>query len=128
MDINIKASQYQPVAVAPPKPDNNSRPAETSDVSLKVVASPAVEKPTKPQYSENDLQQAVKQLNNFVQTTNRSLQFSVDNDSGTLVTKVVDAETDKVIWQMPTEDAIKLAESLTSLMKDGKINIFNSKA
>jgi flagellar protein FlaG len=122
MDINIKVSQYQS-AVATPKPENNSRPIEASVVSLK-----AVEKPTKPQYSENELQQAVKQLNDFAQNTNRSLQFSVDHTSGTLVTKVVDAETEKVIWQMPTEDAINLAHSLASLMKDGKINIFNSRA
>jgi len=127
MDINMKVSQYQS-AVATPKPDNNSRSVETPAVSLKVVESSTVDKLTKPQYSENDLQQAVKKLNDFVQSTNRSLQFSVDHDSGTLVTKVVDAETEKVIWQMPTENAIKLAESLTSLMKDGKINIFNSKA
>jgi len=127
MDINMMVSQYQST-VAPPKPDNNSRPAETPAVSLKVVGSSIIEKTTKPQYSENDLQQAVKQINEFVQTTNRSLHFSVDHDSGTLVTQVVDAETEKVIWQMPSEDAIKLAHNLTTLMKDGKINIFSSKA
>jgi len=82
----------------------------------------------KPGFSENDLKQAVSKLNDYAQNSNRNLQFTVDHDSGTLVTKVVDAETEKVIWQMPSEDAIKLAHNLTSMMNHGMINIFSSKA
>lgn len=123
MDININALPYQPPVITP-KTDNDSKPVDSSEAA----GTSSVAQAKKPEYSESELQQAVSKLNDFVQTTQKSLQFSVDKESGTMITKVIDSETDKVIWQMPTEDAIKLAHSLTSLMKDGAINMFSSKA
>ena len=127
MDINNNALQYQPTVITP-KTDKNGTTPEASVVSFETAKASVVAQAKTPAYSENDLQQAVKKLNDYVQTTNRSIQFSVDHDSGTLVTKVVDSETDKVIWQMPTEETIKLAQSLTSLFNDGAVSIFRSKA
>lgn len=123
MDININTLPYQPPVITP-KTDNDSKPVDSSEAA----GTSSVAQAKKPEYSESELQQAVSKLNDFVQTTQKSLQFSVDKESGTMITKVIDSETDKVIWQMPTEDAIKLAHSLTSLMKDGAINMFSSKA
>ena len=123
MDMNIKALQQQP-AVLTLKTENTRKSVGSFEAG---GASPVTEA-KKTEYTETELKQAVSKLNDYVQNTNRSVQFSVDHDSGTLVTKVVDAETEKVLWQMPSEDAIKLAHSLTSLMNSGLINIFSSKA
>ncbi len=132
MVININALQHQ-AAVTPTKTDNND-PVDLPVVSFEVEKASKASKDStvaqekKPEYSEDDLQHAVTKLNNFVQTINKSLQFSVDKESGIMITKVVDSETKKVIWQMPTEDTIKLARSLTSEMNPKTINIFSSKA
>jgi flagellar protein FlaG len=40
------------------------------------------------------------------------LQFSVDDELGRVVIRVVDPETREVIKQFPSEDAIALAKSL----------------
>jgi flagellar protein FlaG len=61
------------------------------------------------------LQEGVKELREFVKPYNTSLAFSVDEESGELVVKVTDDETGDVIRQIPSEDALKLAQALDTL-------------
>lgn len=42
----------------------------------------------------------------------RDLLFSIDNDTGKTVVKVVDSVTDKVIRQIPSEELIAIAKAL----------------
>jgi flagellar protein FlaG len=62
-----------------------------------------------------DAQQAADAMQEFVQPLNNTLQFSVDQDSGTTVIKVIDSATDKVIKQIPSEEAVALAKALDKL-------------
>ena len=59
-----------------------------------------------------ELDEAVSQLNDFVQNVQRDLQFEVDNDLGQMIVKVVDQKSQEVIRQIPDELALKLAENL----------------
>lgn len=59
-----------------------------------------------------ELSEKVSQLNDYVQSLHRNLEFQVDNATGQTVVKVVDQETDKVIRQIPDELALRLAEKL----------------
>ncbi|MDR3158392.1 MAG: flagellar protein FlaG [Zoogloeaceae bacterium] len=61
------------------------------------------------------LQEGVKELREFVKPYNTSLAFSVDEESGELVVKVTDNETGDMIRQIPSEDALKLAQALDTL-------------
>jgi len=70
------------------------------------------------------LDQAVSQLNDFVQTVQRDLQFEVDNDLGQTIVRVVDQSTQEVIRQIPNELALKLAENL---QQDEPLTLFNIK-
>ena len=60
-----------------------------------------------------DLQAAVVEMNDFVQSVNRDIDFRLDDDSGRVVVSITDRETGNVIRQIPSEDALKLAESLS---------------
>ncbi len=60
----------------------------------------------------HDVADAVKTLNVHVQQLRRELQFSVDENSGRTVIKVLDKETKQVIRQIPPEDAINFARRL----------------
>ena len=82
----------------------------------------------KSQRISDDLKQAVSQLNDFVQNMQRDLQFSIDKESGTMVVKVIDTKSEKVIRQMPSEETLRLARSLAEQSDDVTFNIFNSKA
>ena len=57
---------------------------------------------------------AVSKISDFVQNLQRDLQFSVDQDSGRTVIKVVDSETEQVIRQIPSEEMLRIAERLDS--------------
>ncbi|VAW54196.1 hypothetical protein MNBD_GAMMA05-1547 [hydrothermal vent metagenome] len=70
-----------------------------------------------------NIDEAVESLNNNAQVIRRELQFTIDKESGYTVIKVLDATTDEVIRQLPSEEAIKVAQRL----REGKsLEIFNS--
>ena len=60
------------------------------------------------------VESAVSRISDYVQNFQRDLQFSVDQDSGRSVIKVVDSETNQVIRQIPSEETLRIAEQLDS--------------
>ncbi len=61
---------------------------------------------------QQQLEQAVTQLNDYVQSIQRDLHFSLDEASGESVITVVDRESQKFIRQIPAEGALQLARNL----------------
>lgn len=59
-----------------------------------------------------EVNQAVERINDFVQSIQRKLNFSVDDASGHIVVKVLDADSGEIIRQMPAEVALRLARNL----------------
>jgi flagellar protein FlaG len=54
------------------------------------------------------LQHAVESINDLLQNQQRTLEFSVDDETGQVVVRVMDAERKDVIRQIPSELALKL--------------------
>jgi len=71
-----------------------------------------------------ELDEAVSQLNDYVQNVQRDLQFEVDNEMGQTIVRVVDQQTQEVIRQIPDEVAMRLAEKL---QQDEPLTLFNIK-
>jgi flagellar protein FlaG len=65
--------------------------------------------------SAQQIETAVSQLSEFVQTNNRKLNFSVDEGSNKQVVRVTDAESGQIIRQIPSEEVLKLSERLQDL-------------
>lgn len=61
------------------------------------------------------LEELVEQMQDSVKVMQRNLNFSIHDTTGTTVVKVMDASTGELIRQMPTEDALKLAERLDEM-------------
>ncbi|PAU80190.1 flagellar biosynthesis protein FlaG [Halovibrio salipaludis] len=59
-----------------------------------------------------ELDKAVSQLNDFVQSVQRDLEFEVNDETGQTVVRVIDQQTEEVVRQIPDELAVKLAENL----------------
>jgi uncharacterized FlaG/YvyC family protein len=55
------------------------------------------------------LRDAVSQLNKSVQNVRRELQFSVDEETGRVVVRVIDAVAGETIRQIPAEELLQLA-------------------
>ena|SRR5690554_5870236 len=56
--------------------------------------------------------EAIKRIQEFVDETQRGLQFSIDEDTGRIVVKVIARQSGEVIRQLPSEEALELAKRL----------------
>lgn len=65
--------------------------------------------------SREQLNSAVKATKDFVGTVNSSLEFSVDDDTGSTVVKILDKETKEVIRQIPSEEMLSIAKALDTI-------------
>ena len=61
------------------------------------------------------LEEAVADMQDFTQNIQRSLSFSINENTGRTVVEVTDKTTGEVIRQLPTEEALRLAESLEEM-------------
>lgn len=59
-----------------------------------------------------ELDSAVDRLNEYMKDSRRDLYFSVDEESGRVIVKVIDFETREVIRQIPSEEIMALAHGL----------------
>nr|WP_298139752.1 flagellar protein FlaG [uncultured Pseudomonas sp.] len=65
--------------------------------------------------SREQIEGAVASIQDFVQSVQRSINFSVEETSGRVVVKVTDAGSGDVIRQIPSEEALQLAENLSEV-------------
>jgi flagellar protein FlaG len=68
--------------------------------------------PTEKRPDRGELEQSVQDLNSLVQELQRELRFSVDDNSGDTIVKVIDRHTDEVVRQIPSEEILQLRERL----------------
>lgn len=74
---------------------------------------------------QENLEQAVSRLNDYVQSSKRELQFSMDESTGRSVITVIDSTTSEVIRQLPDEVALDLARKLND---EEPIRLFSAHA
>jgi flagellar protein FlaG len=58
------------------------------------------------------LEDAVSAINAFLKPISNNLEFSVDEGSGKTVVKLVDTETNTVLRQYPTKEALAIAKDI----------------
>lgn len=88
------------------------RVATDNTVKGESAAAQKAEAAKKAAEAEEPIESVVSDLNQLVQSLHRELQFSVDNDSGETVIKVVDRETDEVLRQIPNDEVLQLRKRL----------------
>jgi flagellar protein FlaG len=63
-----------------------------------------------------DVKAAVAQINDYVQSVQRDLQFSFDDELGATVVRVIDRRSGELIRQIPNDVALDLARNLKEKM------------
>ena len=91
-------------------PAASANPPE-QEVQAKVVVDRVRQQDQQEKESE-PLEEVVSDLNNLVRELHRELQFSVDEDSGETVIKVIDKETDEIVRRIPSEEIMELRRRL----------------
>lgn len=108
--VGAEQSRTPPV----PMPDRIMTPVAdvAANKSLSVDQNTRKDTEKKKDVSESQLNESVKNLNDYMQQSHRALQFVLDKDSGMTIIKVLDAETNKVIRQIPSEEVVEMSKQL----------------
>ena len=114
MDMSIKLNPAYPAGT--PQASGTS----AAQAAPAVVADPA----SSEELQRVALEKAVTDIREFVQATQRNLNFSIDDSTGRVVVKVIATDSGEVIRQIPSETALKLAQNLS----DASSLLFDSKA
>jgi flagellar protein FlaG len=105
------SGQTVPQSTTPSPIDNQDVVAKAVEKSTfkpsKVVES---SKPT-----EEVVAKAAQQLQNFVQSMGRNLNFSIDQATGFHVVTVVNPDTGEVIRQLPSKELLDIAQTMSQL-------------
>ena len=104
-DPQRTAPAQLPVAVLPVVADNG--------VNVIAVAAAATTKSAPP--SDAEVLRAIVEVNKYLKQSANSVQFTIDQDSGKTVVKIVDPETETVIRQIPSEQAVAISKDLAKL-------------
>lgn len=59
-----------------------------------------------------EIGEAVESLNQYAQSVQRQLEFTVDEESGKTIIKVIDAETGETIRDIPPEEVLNMQKQL----------------
>ncbi len=104
-----------PVSLDPTALGRAQRPTSSEAKQPSTLAAvPAGEQQTTPRpRGPVEMQAAVVEMNDFVQSVNRNINFDLEEGSGQVVVNVTDRETGTIIRQIPSEEALQLAESLS---------------
>lgn len=123
MDMSTHLNLSYPVVK--PVPAGVDQPVATPQVSAPAPAAQAIQAPaassdastskdSKKEAQDNaeKLKVAVQEIDKFVKSIQRNLEFSIDERSGQVVVKVIASDTGEVVRQLPSAEALKIADSL----------------
>lgn len=87
-----------------------------SSTGIQPILAPAERPQSQPQApppaadATRQIDEIAKRLESYLQSVSRSLEFSVDSDSGRTVISVRDGSTGELIRQIPNEEVLRLAQ------------------
>jgi len=93
-------------------PASSAAPAVRSQRQDPAAPGTTVPPPASATAGSEEVSKVVSELNEYVQSLNRELHFSVDENSGRTVITVVNPETDEIIRQIPPEEVLAMARFL----------------
>jgi len=101
-----------PVANSPVKTGASATQAAGAKVASESQAAAAVEKMTRqpaPQDVNTAVRAAAQQIDSYLRSIGREVEFRVDDDTGMTVVTVRETATGDVIRQIPNEEVLQLA-------------------
>jgi len=127
--MEITSNKINSVALRgdlPAKASSIETSAKVADVKVMTVAAEKVASSEQVNTSEptESLQVAIAKINEHMQIVERSLQFTIDEDSGKDVVTVSDRKTKEIIRQFPSEEVLVIARQIAE-NNDKAISLVN---
>ncbi len=116
MTTSIPPSSSSPVVfsgTSGPQKQSESDGLSGTTLASEKMANEAIDQ-SSTQFSREQISQALEEVKQALPNMARNLQFSVDEDSGRTVVKVVDTNSNEIIRQIPSEELLAIAKTLTS--------------
>jgi flagellar protein FlaG len=131
MDISDKSSLVALQASRPKleaKANSESLPKVVSgtNVAEPVAVDPSAAVAEQREKLEQQLETAVSRINEYVQSVQRTLEFTVDEESGKDVVRIIDKQTEEVVRQLPSDEVLAMARNIAEFNEDN-ISLFTSK-
>lgn len=104
---NASSTAYARDAIIQVNPFNKADPTLPTDASDPADPADATTAP-----DAAALKQSVENLNQYAQPREGSIEFSLDDSTGKTLLKVVDKETNTVLLQVPSKQALALSQSI----------------
>lgn len=101
-DMEVKAQRAQ------------QKRADAPAAAAEKPAEPARQAPAAPPVEVHKMESVTRQIDSFLRSMNKSLQFRLDESTGRMIVSICDSETGEVIRQVPGEEALRIAQSLES--------------
>ncbi|WP_295472561.1 flagellar protein FlaG [uncultured Pseudomonas sp.] len=122
MDMGVRLNLSYPAA----KPASDAvavdKVAEKKPLVAEAVA-PTKESKGSQQDENEQVKTAAAEIQKFLDSIQRKLEFSVDEGSGKVVVKVIASDSGEVVRQIPNEEVLKLADRLS----DASSMLFSAK-
>lgn len=115
-------------SVSTPMPQvSGARPAGSASIDTAsppaTAAAPAIVRPAQTnagsgqtqrqaQVEQSEIRQALEEVRAALSPVAQNLRFSIDDDTGRMVIRIIDSSTDEVIKQIPSEEIIAIAKAL----------------
>jgi flagellar protein FlaG len=96
----------------PQRPSQARAPDAPASPAAELPAAAARQTRAAPVAEVPKIESVTRQIDSFLRSINRSVQFRVDQASGEMVVSICDAETGEVIRQVPGEEALRIAERI----------------
>lgn len=110
MNISHISSSAPP---APAAPERKAIEPQAPNAAARADGADAVKDSA--EQDKQQLPEALKRINTVLQIRAPGLEFSVDDDSARAIVKVIDTNTNEVIRQMPSKEALEIAKALERL-------------
>ncbi|MCE4055257.1 flagellar protein FlaG [Pseudomonas protegens] len=123
MDMSVKLNLSYPAA-KPVTPVTDKPVEKPREVVPAVVETTSQDSKKEARTEQEKLKMAVQEIEKFVQSVKRNLEFSIDEPSGQVVVKVIASDSGEVVRQIPNEEVLRLAHSLndaSSLLFSAKV-------
>jgi len=70
--------------------------------------------------TRDELENVVSQLQDYVQSIQRDMQFQIDDATGRIVVQVIDSNSKEVVRQIPSEEMLAIARHLADAIEQNE--------
>jgi flagellar protein FlaG len=115
MDIRPLGSTTQSGSTAAPAPEPTAAATTTPTATGVAKAPAAAAQPVaavQPEPSLDQVNHAVQKINSAMASQSQGIKFSIDSASHHIVVSIVDQKTNEVLRQIPSKEALAIADSL----------------